>query len=298
MTADEEAPGVVGGDGERSGHTSNDASGGVGRGLTAIEAAADSAHMAMERAPGPALTHTGPMLSSDSDANDAAHRSQRLQILATEHWSLLATRSLSWNESFSRASMFLTLLSGAIVALALVAQATSFGEGFVTFALLLLPLVLGVGWATFVRLGEVNNEDAYWVTGMNRLRKAYVEMEPELAPYFVTGTTDDTAGLMRTYATHPGGVGLHGLITTPATVGFVNSAVFAVLVALVSMQWMGMGILPGGPIVGGAAFLFSVAIHAVFGWRGMKEYEQHQLISTPAEFTGAKRERSTGTAPD
>jgi hypothetical protein len=252
----------------------------------------------MERAPGPALTHTGPMLSTDSESADAAHRSQRLQILATEHWSLLATRSLSWNESFARASMFLTLLSGAIVALALVAQATEFGEAFVTFALLLLPLVLGVGWTTFVRLGEVNNEDAYWVNGMNRLRKAYIDMEPELEPYFVTGTTDDTAGLMRTYATHPGGIGLHGLITTPATIGFVNSAIFAVLSAIVAMQWMRMAVLPAAPIIGGAAFLVSVVAHAVFGYRGMKAYERHQLISTPVEFIGAKREQRRQQSAD
>jgi len=254
--------------------------------------------MAMERAPGPSLTHSGPMLSADSDSADAAHRSQRLQILATEHWSLLATRSLSWNESFSRASMFLTLLSGATVALALVAQATKFDQAFVTFALLLLPLVLGVGWTTFVRLTEVNNEDAFWVAGMNRLRKAYVEMEPELAPYFVTGTTDDTAGLMQTYGTHPGGIGLHGLITTPATVGFVNSAIFAVLVAIVTMQWMGMGILPGGPIVGGVAFLLSVVVHAVFGYRAARAYERQQLISTPVEFMGAKREQRRQESAD
>ena len=76
---------------------------------------------------------------------DAAARALRAQLLATEHWSLLATRSLSWNESFARAGMFLTLLSGATVALALVAQATSFGEGFVVFALLILPVVLFVG---------------------------------------------------------------------------------------------------------------------------------------------------------
>ena len=38
---------------------------------------------------------------------------RRAQFLATEHWSLLATRSLSWNESFSRSSMFLTSLSTA-----------------------------------------------------------------------------------------------------------------------------------------------------------------------------------------
>jgi len=252
----------------------------------------------MERAPGPSLTHYGPVSADGSGSDEAAHRSQKLQILATEHWSLLATRSLSWNESFARASMFLTLLSGATVALALVAQATQFGEAFVTFALLLLPLVLGVGWTTYVRLGEVNNEDAYWVTGMNRLRKAYLEMEPELAPYFVTGTTDDAQGLMRTYATHPGGIGLHGLITTPATIGFVNSAIFAVIAAIVAMQSMRMSVLPAGPIVGAAAFLLSVIVHAVFAYQGMKQYERAQLISTPRGFMAAKREQSTGNSTD
>jgi hypothetical protein len=40
------------------------------------------------------------------------------------------------------------------VALALVAQATAFGEGFAMFALLILPVVLFLGVATFVRLVE------------------------------------------------------------------------------------------------------------------------------------------------
>lgn len=69
---------------------------------------------------------------SEHGEGELAPTSVRLQILATEHWSLLATRSLTWTESFSRAQMFLSVLSGAVVALALVAQATSFGDGFVT----------------------------------------------------------------------------------------------------------------------------------------------------------------------
>jgi hypothetical protein len=68
-----------------------------------------------------------------------------MQILTTEHWSLLATRSMIWNEIFTRASMFLTTLSASIVALALVAQATEFDETFRTLALLILPVVLFLG---------------------------------------------------------------------------------------------------------------------------------------------------------
>ena len=95
---------------------------------------------------------------------------RRAQFLATEHWSLLATRSMSWNESFARSSMFLTSLSTATVALALVGSATQFGPEFVTFALVVLSITLFLGVATFVRLSQVNNEDLYWVAGMNRLR--------------------------------------------------------------------------------------------------------------------------------
>jgi hypothetical protein len=79
---------------------------------------------------------------------------------------------LTWSEAFSRATMFLSLLAGAVVALALVAQVTAFGEGFVIFALLILPVVLFVGIATFLRLVAINGEDEGWGVGMNLLRHA------------------------------------------------------------------------------------------------------------------------------
>lgn len=55
-------------------------------------------------------------------------------------------------EAFSRATMSLSVMSGAVAALALVAQVTAFGKAFLTFALLILPVVLFVGVTTFVRL--------------------------------------------------------------------------------------------------------------------------------------------------
>ena len=67
---------------------------------------------------GPATTPTTPGSPATSPLDDP----RALQILSTEHWSLLATRSLSWNESFARAGLFLSVLSATAVALALVAQ--------------------------------------------------------------------------------------------------------------------------------------------------------------------------------
>src|SRR5512132_940819 len=119
---------------------------------------------------------------------------------ATEHWSLLATRSMTWNEIFSRTGTFLTVLSATVVALSLVAQATDFGNNFRVFALLVIPIVLLVGLATYLRLVEADIEDAWLVVGMNRLRHAYLELAPELDPYFVTSHHDDEPGVLQTYS--------------------------------------------------------------------------------------------------
>jgi hypothetical protein len=226
--------------------------------------------MAFERMPEgmPVSTATA------SGHTDAADRALRAQLLATEHWSLLATRSLSWNESFARASMFLTLLSGAVVALALVAQATSFGDGFVLFACLILPVVLFVGLATYVRLLEVNNEDLVWVAGMNRLRRAYLELAPDLARHFVTGATEDSAGIMRTYGTHEGGSILHGFVTTPATIAFVDAMLAAVLAAILVVE-LSMPMIPAAVI---GVVTFGVSFAGLF-WYGYSSQRMARLVT-------------------
>ena len=122
-----------------------------------------------------------------------------MQILSTEHWSLLATRSLGYTDSFSRANMFFSVLSGAVIALALIAQAGRFDAIFFIAAILLLPIVFFVGTATIARLGHLNYQDAMWVMGMNRIRHAYLELHPELEQYFVTGRHDDVRGVMETF---------------------------------------------------------------------------------------------------
>ncbi|GAA5159631.1 hypothetical protein GCM10023321_41060 [Pseudonocardia eucalypti] len=136
------------------------------------------------------------------DLSEPAPVPVRAQILATEHWSLLATRSLAWSESFSRASWFVTVVSATVVALALVADSTDFGPGFRLFALVLIPLLIVIGLATVVRLVQLNSEDVELVVGMNRLRRGYLDLAPELEGYFITGHQEDVAGIMRTYGAH------------------------------------------------------------------------------------------------
>jgi amino acid transporter len=166
----------------------------------------------------------------------------RMQILATEHWSLLANRSLGYTDSFSRASMFFSVLSGTVIALALIAQAGRTDSTFFAAALLLLPVVFFVGIVTITRIGNLSAEDARWVMGMNRIRHAYMEMHPELRQYFITSEHDDVRGVLTTFgisAPTPGANFLsdvgHGMQTLPGMLGTVTAVVAGAWAALVGV---------------------------------------------------------------
>ena len=151
-------------------------------------------------------------------------QSVRVQILATEHWSLLAAKDVTYRAVFSRTSIFLTVVSATVVALALVARATEFGDGFSAFALLVLPVALFVGVTTQIRLIEAWIDDFWLVSGMNRLRHAYLEIAPGLEPYFVTGHNDDEQGLYETYGPGTGNRFYRLLGGTSTLVAVINAA--------------------------------------------------------------------------
>lgn len=157
----------------------------------------------------------------------------RAQILATEHWNLLGTRSMTWNEIFSRTGTFLTILSAAVVALSLVADATGFGDAFIVFALLVLPIVLLVGLGTYIRLVEADCEDVWLLVGMNRLRNAYLQLAPDLEPFFVTSHHDDEPGVLQTYSFRDHVGPTHLLSGTPVIVGVIDAVITGVLAAIV-----------------------------------------------------------------
>ncbi len=186
------------------------------------------------------------------------------QFLATEHWSMLATRSLSWSEAFSRTGMFLSTLSAATVALALVGPATSFGDEFAVFALVVLSVTLFLGIATFARLTQVNNEDLYWVAGMNRLRGAYVRLVPGIERDFFAGWTVDPRGISRTFAAVDVSTPspLHMLVTTPAVVGIISAAIAGVIAGLAAIQ-VSAGM---GPAIGLGLVVFAAGIGLFIGF--------------------------------
>ena len=185
----------------------------------------------------------------------------KLQILATEHWSLLATRSLTYTEMFSRVTIFLAILSGAVIALALIAQADHFGPTFITIAIPVLAIVLFAGIATIARLTALNRDDFRWVIAMNRLRHAYLELHPELEPHFTTSPHDNLGGALQTLGiddvTAVGGVGsvFHLLQTLPGMLAVIVGAVAGAIGALAALA-------VGSPPVG--AVLTAPAVFVLF----------------------------------
>jgi hypothetical protein len=215
----------------------------------------------------------------------------RMQILATEHWSLLASRSLGYTDSFSRASMFFSVLSGTVIALALVAQAGRFDTVFFAAALLLLPVVFFVGVTTIARIGNLNAEDARWVMGMNRIRHAYMEMHPELRQYFITGEHDDVRGIMTTFGISAPAPGQHFLSDLGHGMQILPG-MLTMMVAVVAGAWAALAVVAMGAtqpvaIATGAAFFFlTIAGNSFFARRAVMSYSGRQEPKFPSPVDG------------
>lgn len=188
--------------------------------------------------------------------------SEALQILATEHWSLLATRALTYQESLGRVNMFLAILSGAVIALALVAQADRFGVAFVSIAIFMLSVVFFVGLLTVQRLLMLNRDDYMWVVAMNRIRAAYLALHPELEQHFTTSPHDDLQGVLQTLGVEPFGatrIGslLHSLVTLPGMLGMIVAAVGGAIGGLIAF---GFGAAPVVVLLVGLAFFVAAEV--------------------------------------
>ena len=221
-----------------------------------------------------------------------------LQILTTEHWSLLTARSLVYNEAFARGGMFLAFLSATLLVLGLISTATGFSDAFLSVAALVLALDLFVGVTTLGRINGASDEDLRYLQGMNRLRHAYHEMVPGLEPYFITDKYDDFESVARFYGPQSNspvrGV-LHGFTTMPAVISVICSVVGAVLVAVLLLLATHDANLAA--TVGVVAFLVAFVVLTVVGFRAATRFIRTMEAKFPApdvEPQAARPERGAG----
>ncbi|HEX3368247.1 MAG TPA: hypothetical protein VHS56_01610 [Candidatus Cybelea sp.] len=131
-----------------------------------------------------------------------------------------------------RASMFLTSVSGTLVALGFLGAADHFGRGFVLSAVTLLATLWVVGFFTLLRIGQIDLEDAIITFGIARIRHRYTEIEPSLQDRFVRSIHDDLRGLS---ADMGGGNARwwQGLMPTQSLVSFVASVIAGAEAAII-----------------------------------------------------------------
>jgi hypothetical protein len=188
----------------------------------------------------------------------ALHDPRAITILSTEHWSLLSARSLAYNEAFVRGGMFLTFLSMSFVALALLAQAMSFASQFLTVAAIVLSFDFIIGLTTYARISGANVDDLRAMHGMARIRHAYSEIAPIVAPYFTTPINDDIDSVVTGYGISPRqgtfGTFVYGITTSGGMIGLITAMVGGVLAGVLALLlgtsgevavWLG---LAGGAI--------------------------------------------------
>jgi hypothetical protein len=215
---------------------------------------------------------------------------QLLAILTQEHAGLLATRSLTWTESFSRAALFLSTLSASVIVLGLVGPATHFGPEFFAFALVILPVALFVGVATFLRIDQGNREDIYWVVGMNRIRQGYVRMRPEVAPFLILGTTDDRRGIVQSaspFAASTYSIA-HVFVTIPGMIAVIDSVLAGAITGITG--WF-TGASTAILIIAGAAVgLVTGLLLARVSQREMDDLARSYVPAFPSESSARDRE--------
>jgi hypothetical protein len=228
---------------------------------------------------------TGPELEPVTSLEDP----RAIQILATEHWSLLTARSLAYNEAFTRGGMFLTFLSMSFVALALFATAMSFGEDFLAVAAVVLAFDLIIGLTTYGRIIGANIDDLRAVHGMARIRHGYTQIAPILTPYFTTGTHDDAAGVMVSYGSPPTsglGVILYGLTTSGGMISLIVCLLGGGLAAVLGLM---LGAAGGVALVVGIAATLVVNLALAWATAGILPRRQADLpvlFPTPRDAGG------------
>jgi hypothetical protein len=237
---------------------------------------------------------TGAEQGASAESGRPIDDPRALQILSTEHWSLLTARSLVYNEAFARAGMFLAFLSATLLVLGLISNATGgFSDGFLIVAAFVLTLDLFVGLATLGRIIGASAEDLRYLQGMNRLRHAYFEIAPGLEPYFITNGYDDFDSVAMFYGPQQDTVGTlgnlaHGLTTAPGMISVICTAVAAGLAAILTLLATHD---PTLAVLGAlAGFVVCFLALVMFGYRSAMAFSTSMPAMFPRPRDASKRE--------
>ena len=164
--------------------------------------------------------------------------------------------------------MFLTLVSAALVGIALVGQATGFADEFTLFTTTVLAVVAVVGVLTQLRVVNAALGDLMYVVAMNRLCGGYTELDPKVARVFLASPNNDITGVQQTYyflGQPRGGSQVAG--SSMVFIIAVNAAVVGLLFAVIAGGFGGSTAIVASAGAGCAVIYVGLAL-----WSGGRRY--------------------------
>jgi hypothetical protein len=135
-----------------------------------------------------------------------------------------------------------------------------------------------------LRLVQTAVEDLFYARAINRIRRHYVDLDPEAARWFVLCGFDDPAGVLAAMGlTTPGARHSHGhLWSHAATMVAVVTSIIGGVGAALATNAVGAGRVP----VAASALLgvvVTVACAAAFGWHQLRRWRAAEA-SVPSLF--------------
>ncbi|MHA3701025.1 hypothetical protein ACXR2U_02480 [Jatrophihabitans sp. YIM 134969] len=174
-------------------------------------------------------TTTNSAMSTRGDGwiEELPDRPQALfNALMTEQFVLQSARSVTVNESSSRAALYLTTLTSTLVAFGFLSR-TAYADRYLATV---MPVVVILGVFTYQRLVETSLEDIAALAAIQNIRQLYRKLVPDAADYFVVPDVASAANEMFDIGRRRTWVSL--LFTVSSGIAVVNSIVAAAGVAV------------------------------------------------------------------
>jgi hypothetical protein len=237
--------------------------------------------------------------------SEAERQQQLLQALTTEHFTLQTARASTIADSNGRAALYLSTVSGAVIALAFIGQVADVGRAFYLFAFALLPALVLLGILTYLRLLQTAVEDLFYARAINRIRHRYVDLDPDAARWFLLTSHDDPSavmvnmGLPAPGARHSRWHLLGHLLSHTATMAAVVTSIIGGAFVALAVSALGAGSV-SVTAAAGVGVVVAVAAIVAFGWHQARHWRVAEdsvpslFPSGPGPIAPASRDREQG----
>ena len=204
--------------------------------------------------------------------------SQMVTVITTEYYNLQMGRSMTVADANGRSTLFISTVSGALIAIAFAGQTSHMGTGFFVFSLVLRPSLFLMGLITFKRVLQSAIEDLIYARGITRIRHLYLEQAPMLRSYFILSANDEGKQPALNAGTHPDWWQV--FLTTAGMIAVINSVLLGAFVGLLlsTLFTFPLAVCTGAGI---ATFLVSFSILQRYQWKQWRRLEWNLTAILP-----------------